>query len=58
MSKRKTKKAASIILKQILEKYDLEAPQLEEMKILLYAFVQFMTIKEVKETLKDYHIFL
>lgn len=56
MSKRKTKKKASKILKEILEKYEFEKPQVDEMKILLFAFVQFMTPKEVKETLLDYHI--
>lgn len=63
MSHRKTKKLSKQILKEILQKYEYtnsETDQilLEEMKILLYEFVQIMTVKEVKETLKDYHIYL
>lgn len=58
MSHRKTKKASSIILKEILEKYDLGSNELKEMKILLYEFVQIMNTKEVKEILKDYNIYL
>jgi|GEM_PF-5666353 len=58
MGRRKSKKAASIIIKLILEKYDLTASELEELKILLYEFVQFMTTKAIKETLKDYNIII
>ena len=61
MSHRKTKKKSNKILKEILEKYDYGNNEtdkilLQEMKDLLYAFVQFMTTKEVKETLLDYYI--
>ena len=56
MSIRKTKKASTKILKEILEKYELDKPQLDEMKILLFEFVQFMNTKQVKETLLDYHM--
>lgn len=58
MGRRKSKKAASIILKLILEKYDLTTSELEELKILLYEFVQFMSTKAIKETLTDYNIHL
>lgn len=56
MSRRKTKKAANKILNEIVEKYEFEKPQLDEMKVLLFEFVQFMTKKQVKEILVDYHI--
>ena len=58
MSVRKTKKASTKILNEILAKYELDAGELEEMKILLFAFVQFMTTKEVKKTMEDYGIYI
>lgn len=52
-------KKVSNYLKQISEKCDLTKGELEEMEILLKAFVGMgMTTKEVKETLTDYNIHL
>jgi hypothetical protein len=63
MSHRKNKKESKKILQEILSKYefqnnDADRAQLAEMKILLYEFVQIMNYKQIKETLKDYHIHL
>ena len=58
MGVRKTKKASKKILNEILAKYELDASEFEELNILLFAFVQFMTAKEVRKTMEDYGIYI